>query len=160
EGLRSARPRARRARTRGPPRRTRRAPRARCPSAGTRRRSADRSRPRRETRRAPRRDGPARPLPARAGSASPRLPALREPARALVPFCPPCSIPASILPVRVQNRNFVRATVSQDPHRAPGWEWPAAALAAALAGLAVWLAGTRWGAAVSPDSTIYLSAAE
>jgi hypothetical protein len=50
--------------------------------------------------------------------------------------------------------------MSEPSRRAPAWEWPAAALAAALAGFAVWLAGSRWGAAVSPDSTIYLSAAE
>jgi hypothetical protein len=36
----------------------------------------------------------------------------------------------------------------------------AALVVAALAGLAVWIAGWRWGAAVSPDSTVYLSAAE
>ena len=54
----------------------------------------------------------------------------------------------------------MRATLSQDPSRVPSWEWPAAVTGAALAGLAVWLAGSRWGAAVSPDSTVYLSAAE
>jgi hypothetical protein len=58
----------------------------------------------------------------------------------------------------MQNRNFVRP-VSEDPRRAPAWERPAVALAAVLAATAVWLAGSRWGAAVSPDSTVYLSAA-